>query len=73
MQEDKELEDDLHRVQKGRARKVGYLVAAAAGVATLIGAVIVGTRGHDIERSSAAMSDPERTAPVAADADAGAP
>ena len=73
MHKDKEIEEALHQAKTGTGKKVGYLVAAAAGVVTLIGAVIVGTRGHDIERSSAAMSDPERVAPVRADQDAGAP
>lgn len=73
MQEDKSLEDTLHGVQKGRGKKVGYLIAAAAGIATLIGGVIVATRGNDIERSSAAMSEPGVVEPSAGDLDAGQP
>lgn len=55
MNQDKSVANDLKAVNKGRGRKIAYLVLAVAGVATLLGVVVSQMSGTDVEESSAAM------------------
>ena len=55
MNQDDSVANDLKTVNKGRGKKIAYLLLAVAGVAILIGVLIGKMRGTDVEESSAAM------------------
>ena len=68
MNEDQSVQDTLKKVRQGQGRKIAYLIIAVVAVAVIIGVFINGTRGTDVSRSSAAMSEPVPQNQVAQDA-----
>lgn len=68
MKDDQSVEATLSLVQQGRGRKIAYLVGAIVAVALVIGALVRGTRGTDVEKSSAAMVEGVPKDPVGQDA-----
>jgi len=62
--EDPSLKDTLKKVQRGRGRKIVYLILSIVGVSIIVGAYLLTTRGTDFDESAAAMADPFRDQPV---------
>ena len=68
MKDDQSVEATLSLVRQGRGKKIAYLVGAIIAVAIVIGAFVRGTRGTDVEKSSAAMVEAVPKDPAALDA-----
>lgn len=65
MDKDPGMDNMVSKIKIGRGRRLAIAAVVVIAVALLLGVVVVGFRGRDILRNSAAMTTP---APASADA-----